>query len=534
VRFRRFKPRSFAHRPAFALAILSLMVTALATFGSGIASAQPAHPARPDIAAQKAAPASGQTIRFRVVNVTGQELKVTKNDVTAGHWRAGQAPKVGDPVYNTETTDSILESEGGAATAYVTYQIGNAAYSVTVSGGNVAAFPNSGDCKVTSGAPYKCELHVGSGNDNNLDAVVEPTTAATHTLTEYTNPSRRDAADGLCANPPLPAKVTCTPNTLDNVDATLGPARPASSVLVNCGSATNSINVKAATTVTQTNTIGVSSDVVNKSLITGWEPKLSGSYQHSWTESRLKEESTTLNVPSGYYGWIDMRPILIAVTGDYTLKAGNQTYLIGSFTISQPASAAWLAKNPEWANREASYAVDYPMDKAAVCGGGTAPFTRPQPTPPQAGGTYTITVAGANQWAVTVPGRSHEPGKVMEMDNVANAIGRNQQWTFLPIPGQPATDWQLSTANTPPFCLTTDSSSVVFQTTCAAPTNYDLGTQVWRLAYDPALGGYQILQAFNQESLSIREDRPYTGLRVWAARGTPIPSRSRWVLTSKG
>jgi hypothetical protein len=535
LRVRQFTLPRFFRLPALALAVASLVVTALATAG-GVASAQQATAAG---AKAKAAPAAARTIRFRVVNATGAILTVSEAKVQDGRWREGQQPPVGRKLYQLETDDYNIESTSatGDARGYVIYRIGSTDHYVKVYGFVPSILPNGGWCQITnqsgspkSGSGYQCEYKRGSGNDMNMEAVVEPDRAATHTLTDSTTPSRRDAVDGLCSSRPgLPANVSCTANTLDNIEPKLGTATPASSTLVNCGSLPNPINTTATYTAGTTNTIGITVEAQVK-LSDAWQGKVALMYQRSWTESRSVSESVTLNVPAGRYGYIAARPGEIAITGDYTLKAGNQTYQIGAFTVTQPATAAWLAKYPQW--RDTVAPQDFEMNRDEVCGSRTNPFETPRPADISAGGTYNVAVTGSNQWALTVPDRSHDAGTRVVLDNLANGSGRNQQWALVPIPGQPAGDWQLASGNTPQLCLEagTDTTATIFQANCSSPTNYDLGRQVWRLAFDPALGGYELIQPYTQKRLALTEERLSPGQSVWAVR-YPIINRSRWTFS---
>ena len=175
----------------------------------------------------------------------------------------------------------------------------------------------------------------------NTDFAVYPREAATHVLTDVSRVTRRDALDGLYQQNNQPKFVSCQADNYDNVSAALADARVVSQVLVNCGTVNASTTYGERVAVGQTNTISITVEAQLK-LSDFWTQKLAGTYSRSWTTTRTTSYSTTLTMPPGRYGWITMSSQMINITGDDTLKAGNQIYNV---TIAQSATDEWVAKN---------------------------------------------------------------------------------------------------------------------------------------------------------------------------------------------
>jgi hypothetical protein len=483
---------------------------------------------------------AARTIRLRVTNATGGWLTVTYHNVV-GRWRAGQEPTNGTQVDTPEIHDFNTESTNGETGAKVRYRIGTTAYYAEVTAANPLIAPNSASCKITneSGSEtytpeksgYKCESNAGSGNDMNASFVVEPATAATQTLTNTTQVNLRDALDSLCRTD-LPTFASCTADTVDNVDAALGPEHIVSPVLVNCGTATNSQSYTRSVAFSQTNTVGVTVEAQVK-IAKALGANVSVTYQNSWTDTRTTEYTSVLNVPPGRYGWIAMTSQYIDVTGNFTLTAGNQTFKANRVTVAQPATDAWVKKNNK--SNDVIVPRDFPMDVDQVCKGRTGKFELPEPADVLPGSSFTIAVAGSNQLAIAVPNRSHDESVALQLDRVGNAQGRNQRWTLLPVPGQADGIYQISSDNTPRLCMTfTYRSGVqpqnpdVRQIRCMPSDSPTLKQQLWTSRYNPVTGGFVFTDP-NGDMLNWAGNGPAVGNLIQAM--SKDPSRTSWTLS---
>lgn len=482
---------------------------------------------------------ASRTIRLRVTNATGGWLTVSYHNVV-GRWRAGQEPTNGTQVDTPEIHDFNTESTNGETAAKVRYRIGATVYYAEVEAKNPLIAPNSASCKITNDSGtetytpdksgYKCENNAGSGNDMNASFVVEPATAATQTLTNTTQVNLRDALDSLCRTD-MPTFVSCTADTVDNVDAALGPEHIVSPVLVNCGTATNSQSYTRSVAFSQTNTVGVTVEAQVK-IAKALGANVSFTYQNSWTDTRTTEYTSVLNVPPGRYGWIAMTSQYIDVTGNFTLTAGNQTFKANRVNVAQPATDAWVKKN----NKPNDVIVprDFPMNVDQVCRGRTGKFELPEPADVLPGSSFTVAVAGSNQLAIAVPNRSHDESAGLQLDRVGNAQGHNQRWTLLPVPGQAAGTYQISSDNTPRLCMTfTYRSGVqpqnpdVRQIRCMPSDSATLKQQLWIPTYNPVTGGYVFTDP-NGDMLNWAGNGPAAGNPIQAM--SKEPSRTSWTL----
>ncbi|MFF7472341.1 hypothetical protein [Streptomyces sp. NPDC008092] len=104
-----------------------------------------------------------------------------------------------------------------------------------------------------------------------------------------------------------------------------GPRHQVGTTAFNCGSQTNQHRIDWADTTGSTNTVGITIGASYK-----WEEVFTFSvqttYSHSWEVSHTDTESNTVNIPSGYKGWIERGTGKQQAKGWYELHFGKRYY----------------------------------------------------------------------------------------------------------------------------------------------------------------------------------------------------------------
>jgi hypothetical protein len=184
--------------------------------------------------------------------------------------------------------DYTLLSNNGLATADITYRIGDTGYTFYVSGTRNFLGEHDASCVVKNPSrqnvttPYKCEERNTTGADMDAYFVLEPSDAATHTVTNDDQFNRRDMLEAWCAANSTYA--SCDSLKPSNIDDGLGAFRVTSDTLVNCTTSNSTQSLGYTDGTTTTNTVGTKVEISGK-LFGIVQTRLEVSYQHAWAES---------------------------------------------------------------------------------------------------------------------------------------------------------------------------------------------------------------------------------------------------------
>ncbi len=464
-----------------------------------------------------ASPAAAYTIRFQVYDaLPSNPITVSSKEVNAGHWR--NEPSNANLVH---IDDYTLLSNNGLATADITYRIGDTGYTFYVSGTRNFLGEHDASCVVKNPSrqnvttPYKCEERNTTGADMDAYFVLEPSDAATHTVTNDDQFNRRDMLEAWCGGNSTYA--SCDSLKPSNIDDGLGAFRVTSDTLVNCTTSNSTQSLGYTDGTTTTNTVGTKVEISGK-LFGIVQTKLEVSYQHAWAESHSVTKTVTITVAPGEYGWIATAQRMQNVTADFHVTLGNQTYDVPNVTVSAPmtsdGSNVYVTKTEK---------ID---DKAGVCSGKDgASFLQPSPVAPVAGGLYNIAVAGSNQRVLSAPNSSRD---AVQLELGQSSDGRNQQWRFIESPAN-ADYFEVQSDNNPKLCLDlsgTDGKSIL-QWPCSHTDN-----ELWSVTYDPTNRGFRISdKAEPDKALDTEGGKVEPGTKIVASDGA---AARRWVFKRVG
>ena len=258
---------------------------------------------------------------------------------------------------------------------------------------------------------------------------------------------------------------------------------------------------------TTSDSVGVSSETklavakVLKVVLTAY-------YKHTWTDTTTDSKAYTVDVPPGYYGWMERSMTMQDVRAEYVVTAGNQTYEIPSVTVSAPA-----AGNPAGGVAVAR-AVPIPASSGA-CNDRSTGGLLPMPAAPRVGKSYSIGIGTANQRVITA---GSSPLRVTSY--AAGTTG--QQWEFTEPPGHEGHFQIRSVASSPDKCLAND---VATKTLTTSDCQSGVATQRWSVELDPATSSYKPVSAENgrqPEAASTAVDA------VIAMSASPNTALGRW------
>jgi hypothetical protein len=491
---------------------------------AGSAESAGTDPAKDDMSAQ-----SQHTIRYRMTNASGVPLTVSYAEKTNGSWRSGQEPKVGDVVNSPTTTDfTNVDSTGLTAMGgTIDYKIGDSGYRLRIKASMPIIGSNSESCSIidSKGTPvdsskigYKCESSHGSGYDMNANFVIEPTQARTQTVTDYTDVTSRDVMEAFCGTSDQAPFTSCGIKPYD-VQYEMSDPTPSSKTLVNCTTETASKDVTVEESFGESTSIGTSTETT-LCLSDKLSVAVTKSNQHTWDHSRSTSEGTTINVAADKYGYIESQVPMAKVTADYTIKAGNQTFQVNGITLAAPANAA-APTSLRPVDRPRAFDIGtlgYCNDSAGRS------VWKEKPVVVAGGGTYTLSLAGANQYRISDPGSTRKANTSLGLE--VGTSGYNQDWILSPVPGSQF--FQLRNDLTPRQCMDvrggTDGSDVMLFD-CKSSDDPSIANQLWRLDYDPATDSYKIVQPETGKMLTAPNGRASTSISLQSDTGD---NNSRW------
>ena len=125
-----------------------------------------------------------------------------------------------------------------------------------------------------------------------------------------------------------------------------GPAHQVGSTGYNCGSLTNPSSVTWSDTTTSTNTVGVAIEA-GAEFWKVYKVSVEVSYSHSWTTSHTDSETKTINIPSGYKGWLQRGTAKQKATGWYELHFGSRYYGHYIWYVNNYQAAGWDQDHPQ-------------------------------------------------------------------------------------------------------------------------------------------------------------------------------------------
>ncbi|MFD4604603.1 hypothetical protein ACFWPQ_42140 [Streptomyces sp. NPDC058464] len=127
--------------------------------------------------------------------------------------------------------------------------------------------------------------------------------------------------------------------------AYVGPKHQVGTTAYNCASQTNQHRIDWSDTTGATNSVGVSISASVK-FWEVYEASVTASYGHTWESSHTTTESDTVNIPSGYKGWIERGTSKQQATGWYEIHFGKRYYGHYYWYINNYKSSAFNTDNP--------------------------------------------------------------------------------------------------------------------------------------------------------------------------------------------
>ncbi len=527
-----------ASAPAFAADVAPAAPTVQSGSDGSDGTGDPADPGAPDSTAgpDDVDPAKGDmsaqsqhTIRYRMTNASGVPLTVSYATKTNGSWRSGEEPKVGD-VVNSPTTTDFTNVDGTGLTAMggtVEYKIGETPYRLKIKASMPIIGNNSESCSIVDGkgnpvdssrTGYKCESSHGSGYDMNADFVIEPVQASTRTVTDLTDVTSRDVIEAFCGTKDQASFTSCGIDPY-NVQYEMSDPVPSSRLLVNCTTELASKGVTVEESFGESTSIGTST-ATTFNLSDKLSVAVTTSQQHTWDHSVSKSEDTTINVAKDQYGYIAAQVPMAKVTADYTIKAGNQTFKVEGLTLSAPANA-----KADTTLVPIDMPTSFDIGNSGYCSNNAGKTVwKEKPVVVTGAGTYTFSLAGANQYRISDPGSSRKANTPIGLE--LNSGGYNQNWILSPVSGSQY--FQLRNDLSPGECMdvrggTGGSDVMLFD--CKSSSDPTIANQLWRLDYDPATDAYKIVQPETGRMLTAPNGRSSTSISLQSDTGT---NNSRW------
>jgi VCBS repeat-containing protein len=134
------------------------------------------------------------------------------------------------------------------------------------------------------------------------------------------------------------SQANCSFNAKSQV-AGFSPVRTVGTPVSNTTSTPTTYSVAIADQVSQTDTVGLSvklSGGALAKLASIINIEITGTYQHSWTNTHTFTQTVNVPVGAGKTAWIEGSVPVWNVTGDFTIKIGNSTYQLNGATFSTP------------------------------------------------------------------------------------------------------------------------------------------------------------------------------------------------------
>lgn len=125
-----------------------------------------------------------------------------------------------------------------------------------------------------------------------------------------------------------------------------GPNHQVGSTAYNCASQTNQHSIIWSDTTASTNSVGVSITASAK-FWEVYEVSVEASYRHDWTTAHTDTESDTVNIPSGYKGWIERGTAKQKATGWYELHFKSRYYGHYIWYVYNYTSTGFNVDNPK-------------------------------------------------------------------------------------------------------------------------------------------------------------------------------------------
>ncbi|MFJ2608741.1 MULTISPECIES: hypothetical protein [unclassified Streptomyces] len=124
-----------------------------------------------------------------------------------------------------------------------------------------------------------------------------------------------------------------------------GPNHQVGSTAYNCASQTNQHRIDWSDTTSAANSVGVSISVSAKFWV-AFEAEVTASYGHTWTTSHTDAQSETVNIPSGYKGWIERGTAKQQAKGWYEIHFGKRYYDHYIWYVNDYAASGFNKDNP--------------------------------------------------------------------------------------------------------------------------------------------------------------------------------------------